>query len=162
VVPGRQLAVFPLGMPSAGRIGRKAIAAPCAGGTRYLFVGRLEARKGVLELGEAFARVAARDPRASLWIVGGDNSGHDGFAERTGTTYPQALGALWGEDVAARVHFFGKLSDEEKNYLYSQCDVLVAPSRYESFGLIFLEAMRYGKPTIGTDVGGVPEVVAGA
>jgi glycosyltransferase involved in cell wall biosynthesis len=35
----------------------------------------------------------------------------------------------------------------------------VAPSRFESFGLIFLEAMMYGKPTIGCDVGGIPEVV---
>jgi glycogen(starch) synthase len=66
---------------------------------------------------------------------------------------------LWNEDIASRVHFFGKVSDEEKNDLFARSDVLVAPSLYESFGLIFLEAMRFGKPVIGTDVGGIPEVV---
>src|SRR5262249_6393480 len=37
--------------------------------------------------------------------------------------------------------------------------VFVAPSRYESFGLVYLEAMRQGKPVVGTRAGGVPEVV---
>ena len=156
---GRRLAVIPLGMPGAGRLSRRPVDAPEFGGTRYLYCGRLEARKGILELGRAFAQVAARDPKASLWIVGADNSVHDSFKARTGGTYRQALEAMWGPEVTNRVTFFGRLADEEKNELYARCDVLVAPSRYESFGLIFLEAMRYGKPTIGTEVGGVPEVV---
>lgn len=156
---GRRLAVFPLAMPGAGGLVRRPIEAPDFGGARYLFVGRMEARKGVLELGRAFARVAGRDPKASLWIVGADNSVNDGFQARTGGDYRQALETLWGSEVSARVHFFGKVSDEEKNELFARCDVLVAPSLYESFGLIFLEAMRYGKPVIGTAVGGIPEVV---
>ena len=157
---GRPLAVIPLGMPGAGRLARRPIEAPHAGGTKYLYVGRLEARKGILELGEAFATVAEKDSTASLWIVGADNSGHDGFHARTGESYRDALASMWDDEVADRVHFFGKVSDEEKNELFARCDVLVAPSLYESFGLIFLEAMRFGKPVIGTDVGGIPEVVA--
>lgn len=157
---GRRLTVIPLGMPGAGELVKKPIETPSHGGTRYLFVGRLEARKGVLELARAFAQVAEEDPRATLWIMGADNSIHDGFLARTGGDYIQAMKRQWSENVARRVHFFGRLEDEEKNYLFSQCDVLVAPSVYESFGLIFLEAMRYGKPVIGTDVGGIPEVVA--
>jgi len=42
---------------------------------------------------------------------------------------------------------------------YSRCDIFVAPSRYESFGIIYLEAMKYGKPVIACDTGGTPEVV---
>src|SRR5690606_4129219 len=38
-------------------------------------------------------------------------------------------------------------------------DIFVAPSRFESFGLIYVEAMMFGKPTVGCNVGGVPEVV---
>ncbi len=38
-------------------------------------------------------------------------------------------------------------------------DLFVAPSIYESFGLIFLEAMRWGTPVIGTTAGGIPEIV---
>ena len=37
---------------------------------------------------------------------------------------------------------------------------LLAPSRYESFGLVFVEAMAFAKPVIGCAAGGVPEVVA--
>ena len=43
--------------------------------------------------------------------------------------------------------------------LYQSCDLFIAPSLYESFGLIYLEAMNYAKPVIGCHVGGVPEVV---
>ena len=43
--------------------------------------------------------------------------------------------------------------------LYAGCDIFVAPSRHESFGLILLEAMREGKPVIAGDVGGMREVV---
>ena len=39
------------------------------------------------------------------------------------------------------------------------CDVLCVSPRTESFGLVFLEAMTYGKPIVATKVGGVPEVV---
>jgi glycosyltransferase involved in cell wall biosynthesis len=51
------------------------------------------------------------------------------------------------------------VDDASKNYLLSTCDVLVAPSLYESFGLMYVEAMRAGKPVIGTNAGGIPEVV---
>ena len=43
---------------------------------------------------------------------------------------------------------------------YAACDLVVAPSRYESFGLTALEAMIFAKPCIASDVGGLPEVVA--
>ncbi len=38
-------------------------------------------------------------------------------------------------------------------------DLFVAPSLYESFGLVFLEAMRWGTTVIGTTAGGIPEIV---
>ena len=40
-----------------------------------------------------------------------------------------------------------------------RCDLIVSPSRRESFGLVLLEAGALGKPVIATRVGGVPEVV---
>ena len=156
---GRRLAVIPLGMPSVDRIPLREIDRPPSDGTRFLYIGRFETRKGVLELGQAFAQVAQEDPKATLWIVGADNSLNDGFAARTGKTYPQALQEMWSDDVRRRVHFFGKIDDAAKNYLLSACDLLVAPSLYESFGLMYVEAMRAGKPVIGTSAGGIPEVV---
>ncbi len=156
---GRRLAVIPLGLPSVDRIPFRQVETPAAGGTKFLYIGRFEARKGILELAEAFARVARHDAAATLWLVGADNSAADGFAARTGKTYVQALYDCWGEEIQKRVHFFGKVDDAAKNYLLSVCDVLVAPSLYESFGLMYVEAMRAGKPVIGSNAGGIPEVV---
>jgi glycosyltransferase involved in cell wall biosynthesis/GT2 family glycosyltransferase len=156
---GRRLAVIPLGLPSVDRIPFRQVRTPISEGTRFLYIGRFEARKGVLELAEAFARVGRQDAKATLWIVGADNSANDGFAARTGKSYIQAMYDLWGENVRERVHFFGKVDDAAKNYLLSACDILVAPSLYESFGLMYVEAMRAGKPVIGSNTGGIPEVV---
>ena len=58
-----------------------------------------------------------------------------------------------------RVSFLGRVSDEELDRRYAECDLFVAPSLYESFGLIYLEAMNYAKPVIGCLAGGIPEVV---
>lgn len=151
--------VIPLGLPGPEALERRPLPIPVAGDPKFLYVGRLEARKGPIELAEAFAQVAQILPQATLWIVGSDNSINDGFYARTGMSYIDKLKSYWSPAVAARVHFFGPVSEAEKNYLYSQCDAFVAPSRYESFGLIFVEAMRYGKPTIGTLAGGIPEIV---
>jgi glycogen synthase len=156
----RQLAVIPLGLPSARSVKKARVALPSTVPPRLLFIGRLEGRKGVLELGEAFLRLGQANRKASLWIVGQDNSQNDGFQRKTGTNYVEALRGLWGPELSRRVHFFGPIDEDAKNYLLSQCDFLVAPSRYESFGLILLEAMRFGKAVVATAVGGMPEIVA--
>jgi glycosyltransferase involved in cell wall biosynthesis len=57
------------------------------------------------------------------------------------------------------VEFLNYVSEEELEKLYSRCTLFVAPSIYESFGIIFLEAMKYAKPVIGTRVGGIPEII---
>jgi glycosyltransferase involved in cell wall biosynthesis len=51
------------------------------------------------------------------------------------------------------------ISEEEKRDLLAATDVLVMPSRADSFGIAFLEAWLYSKPVIGAFAGGVPEVV---
>jgi glycosyltransferase involved in cell wall biosynthesis len=57
------------------------------------------------------------------------------------------------------VRFLGEVPEDKLNALYQSCDLFVAPSLYESFGLIYLEAMNFAKPVIGCRAGGVPEVV---
>src|SRR5260370_36797440 len=44
----------------------------------------------------------------------------------------------------------------------ASADLIAIPSRYESFGIVALEAMALGKPVVATRVGGLPEVLAGA
>jgi glycosyltransferase involved in cell wall biosynthesis len=53
----------------------------------------------------------------------------------------------------------GMLPREALVEQYARADIFVAPRRYESFGLIFLEAMMHGAACVGTRAGGIPEVV---
>ena len=59
--------------------------------------------------------------------------------------------------VADRVHFLGEQEDVER--VYGASDVFLLPSEHESFGLSALEALACGVPVVGTDAGGLPEVV---
>jgi glycogen synthase len=123
-----------------------------------LFVGRLEKRKGVRALFEAIPTVLERAPNARFLLAGADNSHFDGFEQEVGMNYP-AYFAARHPSLAGRVIFKGSVSDEELQKLYQGCDLFVAPSLYESFGLVYLEAMNYAKPVIGCRAGGIPEVV---
>jgi glycosyltransferase involved in cell wall biosynthesis len=116
-----------------------------------LFVGRLERRKGIDLLLESIRPLSHRLPGIRFTIVGDD-------------TLPTAEGPPYREQFERRssarnVEFKGRVDDENLEQFYRSCDVLVAPSRYESFGLILIEAMRYGKPVVACDVGGMREIV---
>jgi glycosyltransferase involved in cell wall biosynthesis len=53
----------------------------------------------------------------------------------------------------------GYVSEEEKRDAFAGCDLFVMPSRYDSFGIVYLEAWRCGRPVIGANVGAIPEVI---
>jgi glycosyltransferase involved in cell wall biosynthesis len=57
------------------------------------------------------------------------------------------------------VQLFGWVDDVTRSRLYAECDLFVAPSRYESFGLGYLESMAFGKPCFGCDAGGARKIV---
>lgn len=122
---------------------------------RILFVGRLESRKGIDVLLKAAPEVLERFPAAVLDIVGDDT-----IPRPDGTTYKaEFLGLDLPRDIKDRIIFHGRVEEDELVNFYAACDILVAPSRYESFGLIFLEALVFGKPVIGCHAGGGPEVI---
>lgn len=117
-----------------------------------LFVGRLVKRKGVADLIEAVRLLEGDLPETVLEIVG------DGPEKKELERLVADLG------LAAKVTFYGTLRGDQLNERYANCDVLVMPSRtieddVEGFGTVFLEAGLFGKPSIGTDSGGIPEAV---
>ena len=134
------------------------VAGPAAawdGGLRFLFVGRLEARKGIDVLLEAAPAVLRQLAHARLDIVGDDT-----IRDARGGTYREAFLARADiADVSARIVFHGRVSETDLASHYRACDVVVAPSRYESFGLVFAEAMMFAKPVIAGSGGGGGEVV---
>jgi glycosyltransferase involved in cell wall biosynthesis len=124
---------------------------PSKGGV-ILFVGRLVRRKGADDLIAAFNLLQSDIPAARLEIVG------DGPERVNLEKLVTDLG------LGKRVSFLGSLKGRALNEKYLECDVLVMPSRtlkddVEGFGTVFLEAGLAGKPSIGTNSGGIPEAV---
>ena len=120
-----------------------------------LFVGRLEPRKGVDTLLEAIPIVLDAVSGVRFTLVGDDE-----ISSPRGSTFRLEFEeSSIGRRFADRVTFTGIIDDDELTRCYSSCDVFVAPSRFESFGLILLEAMRHGKPVVAGDAGGMREVI---
>lgn len=104
-----------------------------------LFVGLLRYYKGLSYLIEAMQHV----PQAHLLIAG---NGPENERLRAQT---DALG------LNDRVHFLGRVTDEDRLALYHACDIFSLPSihRSESWGVVQMEALACGKPSISTELG---------
>jgi glycogen synthase len=126
------------------------------GKVRVLCVGRLERRKGIDVLLEAAVELLGRHPEVEFILAGKETTNTE-----IGTTYPAAFAARHGANpaLAGRVTFAGLVSDEQLYRLYAAADVVCLPSRYESFGLVLVEGMMFGKPVVGCAVGGMCEIV---
>ena len=124
-------------------------AAPADRPLNVLFVGRLEPRKGFDLVLEAAPFVLPHFPSAHFHLVGHDRDGQ-------GAAF---LARHENESWAGQVSLHGLVDDDTLHRHYAGCDVFVAPSRFESFGLIYIEAMRYGKPVIALRRGGIPSIV---
>lgn len=118
-----------------------------------LYVGRLEPRKGVEDLINALPLILAGDPEITVTIAGAedDRPGRPSYEEVFRMVVPRA--------DQGRVTFTGRLTDDERTCAYRRAALAVFPSRYESFGLVLLEAMVHATPVVATRVGGIPEVV---
>jgi glycosyltransferase involved in cell wall biosynthesis len=117
----------------------------------FLFLSRLEIRKGVDILLDAVQRFVTRYPARDdyLFVLAGrDCMGVDRY-----------LRDHVDRRARNRLLLVGEVTVEDREKLYSAADVVVFPSRYESFGLVALEAFVHGKPVIGADAGAIPEVV---
>jgi glycosyltransferase involved in cell wall biosynthesis len=114
-----------------------------------VFVGRLERRKGIDLLMHAAQKILEADDQARLLIAGRDP---ENWAGRS----PQLVSA----DVLKRIHFLGEVTDATRDKLLARAHCLVFPSRYESFGLVPLEAFVHGVPVVASRSGAIPEVVA--
>ncbi|MGC8832361.1 MAG: glycosyltransferase family 4 protein [Thermoproteota archaeon] len=122
------------------------------GGETILFVGRMVRRKGPDLLLKAFAMLLKEHPDARLVMVG------DG-------PFLSSLKDLARQlKLEDKVTFTGALRGKPLYSRYAECDVFAMPSRQtttdvEGFGMVFLEAGFFAKPSVGTRTGGIPEAI---
>ncbi len=123
---------------------------------QVLFVGRFELRKGIDVLLEAIPEVFLAYSNIQFRLIGNFN-----FLNAKGESFVKVfLEKNKKQKWINSVQFDGYVEEEILQKAYTECDIFVAPSRFESFGLIFLEAMRVRKPVIGCRAGGMPEIIS--
>ncbi len=149
-VPAHKIRIIPSGVPVPTRLPSRADARARLGLPSDAFVisslARLTPHKSIGDLIEAAARVP--DPQEKLRVVvAGDGP------ERA------ALGDLAAARLGPRATFLGRLPDEIVPDVYAASDLFCLPSQLEGFGLVYVEAAYRGVPSIGTNVGGVPDVI---
>lgn len=117
-----------------------------------LFIGRIQPLKGADVAVQALAEMERRDAR--LVLIGGP-SGPQGESEMQRIRH---LAAATG--ISSRVHVVEPQPHHILATYYRAADVVLVPSRSESFGLVALEAAACGRPVVAADVGGLRYIVA--
>lgn len=120
------------------------------GDFKLLCVARQDAAeryKGFEHVFAALAQLRPAHPEIHFNLVGDGND------------QPRLKALAEDMGVQENVTFWGRLPDGDLAAAYQHCDVYVMPSSREGFGIVFLEAMRHGKPCIGGNHGGTRDVI---
>jgi glycosyltransferase involved in cell wall biosynthesis len=107
------------------------------------FMGRINVEKGIEYLVRAFRDIT--DPKARLLIAGA-------YQNIAGGSNIARLRVEAGDD--SRIRFLGLLRGRQVNDFYASIDVFALPSIAESFGIVQVEAMMTGVPSVTTDLAG--------
>jgi glycosyltransferase involved in cell wall biosynthesis len=119
------------------------------GPLRLLFVGNLIPRKGLHTLLTAVAKLPP--PSWQLDVVG-DTAVDPAY-------YQSIQAQIAAADLQPRVKFWGALDNEALSGRYRHNQLLVMPSSYEGFGIVYLEGMGFGLPAIGSTGGAAHEII---
>lgn len=116
-------------------------------GPLVTFLGVVTYDKGSFHLVRALEHLWAQGCQAHLAMAGPSVDEFERFYRRL------------APDTRARLMRLGPIAGQDKQDLLAATDVLVLPSRIDSFGIVYLEAWAYGKPVIGARAGGVPDLI---
>lgn len=123
-----------------------------SGPLRIIFLGNVIPRKGLQTLLEALSRVSRiANPTYHLDVVGSltTDPAYAPEMQRLATLYP----------LSSFVQFHASLHDSQLAEKLKSAHVLVVPSSYEGFGIVYLEGMAFGLPAIGTTAGAAGEII---
>ena len=130
-----------------------------SGARIVLFVGRLQPHKGPDVAITALAEAVARDPRTMedvvLAVVGGPSGRSDGSHDEVARLMQLAAASGVGDHVM----FFPPQPQMRLADFYSAAELVLVPSRSESFGLVALEAQACGAPVVAASTGGLRYVI---
>ena len=115
-----------------------------------LFVGRFDPMKG-MDLALKSLTHLVHPPEVHLVLIGGDGP--------ESSSYQSLKQLVNGLGISERVHFLGPVKHSQMVLYYQKADAVVVSSRYESFGLVILEALASGTPVAATPVGIAPYVI---
>lgn len=145
------ISVVPTGIPVAKSLNQASIRAELGARPEQkvmLYVGRIAVEKNLSLLFQAAAQVMRDDPRTLLWVVG------DGPARETYRRMASDLG------IGDRCRFFGFVPREKVDPYLAAADLFVFPSMTETQGLVVMEAMSYGLPSVVVQAGGAGDAVS--
>lgn len=118
------------------------------GGFVIGMIGRIEPYKGQHVLIAALERLKKQDINPDVAMAG---------AVMDQVYFDKLMQQVQAQGLAEQVSYLGVSSEPDK--LMSCCDVVVLTTQCETFGLVLIEAMRAGTAVIGTNAGGVPEII---
>lgn len=109
-------------------------------GNKFLFVGRDFIRKGGPLVYQAFCLLHKKRPEMELLVAGPKEN-----------PYP--------DNTNPNYHFYGDCDYNTTANLFNMADVFVMPSKFEAYGLVFVEALTFGLPCIGRDAYEMPYII---
>jgi glycosyltransferase involved in cell wall biosynthesis len=117
------------------------------------FLGRLEVRKGVVDLANALVQELPSFPDWRIELVG----------REIGTSWtgkkPKAIAEGILEPVKSQIEFLPSISPDNVEAWFADIDIFAFPSLWDNFPYVILEAMAAGKSIVATATGAVPEML---
>jgi glycosyltransferase involved in cell wall biosynthesis len=141
--PSRITRIYPAANPLYAQAAQRRDYTRC---TRLLFAGTWIARKGTVELAQAFTRLAQLHPALKLVVLGGGVP-----TETMQAAFPVAL--------RSRVECVNTATEAENAAAFAAADIYLLPSRFEGTPLTLIEAMMSGLPIVTTATCGMKDVI---
>lgn len=132
----------------------KALPPKLPGHVMVTFIGKLEKRKGILDLMKAIPLVLQEFPGVKFYFAGSPSG-----SPMPGLNMDDYLKKKLKRHLHS-LNFLGFLHSEEVFELINASDICVFPSLWENFPYACLEAMSAGKGVIGTDNGGMADLIS--
>ena len=117
------------------------------GSEAIVYIGRMDPKKGLLELVEAAAVLHPTRPNLRVYMVG------------DGPDRPLIENAIRGKDAGRYMYTLPGCSFDEVADWMAAADVVTLPSYMEGCPNVVLEALACGRPVVATNVGGIPEIM---